>query len=160
VLAANISLGYECSVYWALARVALARAQWATAEAEARRARDRNSFSPTYAIAASTCLLRALIGQGRAEEAATIAREDLARLRHLGGAGFSEVPFRAAAAEALLQAGEREAGEESLREALAQIELRASRIPDAAVKESYLHRNQDNRRVFELARAWSGQRPS
>jgi hypothetical protein len=160
VIEANISPSYENCVHWAFAKVALARAQWTAAEAEARRARDKNSFSPIYMIAASTCLLRALIGQGRVEEAAAVAREDLARLRRLGGAGFSDVPFRAAAAEALFQAGQREAAEESLGEALHEIDLRASGIPDAGLRDSYLHRNQDNRRAFELARAWFGQRPS
>ena len=159
VLEANISVSYQSCAYWAFANLALMRGQWATAEAEARRARERSAFSPIYVIAASTCLLRGLMGQGRVEEAVAVAREELDRLSRLEGAGFSEVPFRAAAAEALFQAGEREDAEESLREALHQIDLRASRIPDAAVKDSYLHRNKDNRRVFELARAWFGERP-
>jgi hypothetical protein len=159
VLEANISPSYESCAYWAFAKVALGRGDWTAAEMEARRTRESSDYSPTYTIAASTCLLRALIGQGRADEAAVIAREELDRLSRLGSAGFAEVPFRAAAAEALFQAGERGDAEESLREALHQIDLRASRIPDAALKDSYLHRNNDNRRVFELARAWSSQRP-
>ena len=154
VLEANVSQSYQSCAYWAFAKVALMRGEWATAEAEARRAREETGYSPAYTLAMSTCLLRALMGQGRAEEAAAIAREGLDRLSHLGGAGFSEVPFRAAAAEAFFQAGEREDAEASLREALRQIDLRASRIPDAAVRDSYLHRNKDNHRAAELARAW------
>jgi hypothetical protein len=41
-----------------------------------------------------------------------------------------------------------------LKEALEQIEIRASTIPDAAWKEQFLTRRPENIRASELARAW------
>jgi hypothetical protein len=99
-------------------------------------------------------LARALRSQGRLEEGAAVAREGLALLAKLGDTGFSEVPFRVAAAEVLHAAGELAQGRRELEVALEQIALRADRIPDPALKERYLTGRPENRRAYELARAW------
>jgi hypothetical protein len=67
--------------------------------------------------------------------------------------GYMEVPFRLTAAEAFFAGGDRAAAEEALREALRQIDLRASNIPDGAARERYFGRRENVRAVF-LAREW------
>ncbi|AKT37182.1 serine/threonine-protein kinase [Chondromyces crocatus] len=149
VLDADVSPTYELSARWALARIALAQAQWASAEAEAGRARALSHEVPIYRLATSTCSIQALLGQRRIEEAVTIVNEELKRVRRLGAAGFAEIPFLAAAADALLLAGKRDASRTCLQDAAAAIALRAGRIPDEAAKHRYLHEERCNRGVLD-----------
>jgi hypothetical protein len=78
--------------------------------------------------------------------------------RGWGGTGFGEDHFRVAAAEAWLRAGAREEAEDVLREARRQLELRAAKIPDGALKESFLFRNKQSARALDLARTWLDRR--
>jgi hypothetical protein len=94
---------------------------------------------------------------GRPDEAAAVAREGLDLLARLGGTGFSEVPFRVAAAEAFAAAGELDEGRRALRAALDHIAIRADKIPEPLVKERYLTGRPENIRARELARDWFGQ---
>jgi hypothetical protein len=109
---------------------------------------------PSLSLVCSARLIRALSAQGRAGEAAAVARESLAELLKLQGTGFSEIPLRAAVAEALFEVGEREEAARVLRDARRQIELRASKIPDLEGRDRYVNGNAEHGRVFELARAW------
>jgi hypothetical protein len=157
ILEANMS-----EIYLGIARtiqtsVHLSRGQAVEAEAAAQRALKLCSAIPTQALSARTGLLKALHLQSRSEEAAEVAREGLALLATLTTGGWSEVAFRVAAAEAFEDNGEREEASRALREALRQIELRASTIPDGAWKERYLVGRPENRRAFELARDWLGE---
>jgi hypothetical protein len=137
-----------------LGSTAMARGDAAGAERHAREAGERIAMLLPHRPWYQALLLRALIAQGRSAEAADVAREGLGLLKTLGGAGFSEVPFRVAAAEALHAAHDIEAARRALKEALEQIEIRASTIPDAAWKEQFLTRRPENIRASELARAW------
>jgi len=138
------------------ARIALERRDWARAETEARAARDGLGGLPAFRLMAATHLLSSLRRQGRGAEAATLARDEMARLARLGGPVCSEVMLRVAVAESLLEAGDREAGAGALREALRHIQLRADTLLAAGMKNGYLTGREENRRASELARAWLG----
>ena len=154
ILDTNISLAYAGVAHMCLGSTAMARGDAAGAERHAREAGERIAMLLPHRPWYQALLLRALIAQGRSAEAADVAREGLGLLKTLGGAGFSEVPFRVAAAEALHAAHDIEAARRALKEALEQIEIRASTIPDAAWKEQFLTRRPENIRASELARAW------
>ena len=115
---------------------------------------------PPYGLMASAHLMTALVRQRRGEEAAVVAREDLAWLGRIGGPVCAEVMCRVAAADALFSGGDRGAAESALRGALHQIEERAAAMTDTAVKEAYLTGREENRRAAELARAWRLDEPS
>lgn len=134
------------------ARVALSRADWARAEADAAMSRVGLASMPPFALMSAAYLVQALGGQGRWEEASVVARQGLAQLAGLKGPICTEVLFRTAAAEALLEAGHRPEGEAALAKALEQIELRAAKITDPELKASYLTRRYENRSAAELAR--------
>jgi hypothetical protein len=136
------------------ARIAVSRGDWVRAEGDGRKARAGFVSHPPYQMIASAPFILGLVRLGRAEEAATVAREDLAVLARIGSPVWSEVLFRIAAAEALFAGGDRSEAESTLREALRQIELRRAKIFDPSLKESYLTRREENRRAAELARAW------
>jgi tetratricopeptide (TPR) repeat protein len=155
VLDSNVSRAYNAVAQMTLANIAIARGDWVRAEAEGRLGYEYSATTPPYLIMCAAHLIRSLLGQGRALEAAAAARENLLRLAEIGSTGFSEVPLRVAAAEALYAAGDIEAGREALREALRQIELRAAGIPDAPWRERHLTGRPENIRAFELARVWS-----
>ena len=59
------------------------------------------AVSLPYSLMARRALIKVLREQGRPEEAGAAAREGLNILATLGGAGWTEVPFRVDAAEAL-----------------------------------------------------------
>lgn len=156
VLNSSTSISYDLCSRWTLTKVAIERGQWAAAETMARAARALAHETPIYRLAITACLIEALTGLGRAEEAAALAQGDLEQLEQLGSAGFAEIPFRAAAAEASLRIGDQESARVGLKRAVREIELRASRIPDDGVRDAYLHRSRCNRRVFAR---WAGGAP-
>jgi eukaryotic-like serine/threonine-protein kinase len=141
------------------ARVALAKRDWARAEEEGRLARAALVGLLPFGLMASAYLFTALLRQDRAEEAAGLAREDLARLEREAVPVCSEVLFFVAAADALLAAGDRPAGEAALRRALHLIDLRAAAITDPGQMRSFAAR-EENRRASELARQWLAAAPA
>lgn len=103
---------------------------------------------------AMVVLIGALLRQNRPAEACMTAEEGLRILGSMGGAGYSEVPFRVAAAEAWYAAGEMDRAREALRDALRQIERRASKIPDPVWLSRFLEGRPENVRAIALAREW------
>jgi tetratricopeptide (TPR) repeat protein len=155
VLEVNVSLAYNGAARWVLAEAHLIRGDLKEAESEARLAHELLSSSvPPYAVGVSVLLMKSLRGQGRIAEAAAVMVEALDQIEKLGGGGRNEVPVCVAAAEAFHAAGDLEGARAVLKRALHQIELRASRIPEPAVKERYLSQRPENARAVELARAW------
>jgi eukaryotic-like serine/threonine-protein kinase len=138
------------------ARVALSRGDWQRAAREAQAARAGWVGYPPFYFMTVAHLLTGLLRQGgHADEAAAVAREDLALLAQLGSPICSEVMFRVVAAEALLAAGDRRAAEQTLAEALLRIERRAASIHDPELRTSYLENREENRRARALASAWA-----
>jgi serine/threonine protein kinase/tetratricopeptide (TPR) repeat protein len=155
VLEVNVSLAYNGAARWVLATAHLVRGDFMEAEAEARLAQELFASSvPPYTLGISVLLSKILRGQGRIAEAAAVMVEALDTMEKLGGTGWSEVPVCVAAAEAFHAAGDTEGARDVLKRALKHIELRASRIPDPAVRERYLTQRPENARAVELSRAW------
>jgi hypothetical protein len=144
----------------ALARVALARGEWAEAEDCARMACGQPFLS--YRMVARATLSSVLRAQGRLAEARQEAANGVQDLERMGGAGTSSVGMYLTLAEACFAEGDTEAGEASLRKALWCLRVRAADIPDAALRERFLRQVPDNARTLMLARqrwgdAWAEQ---
>jgi len=154
MLAAKLSATNDGLGRFLLSKIHLARGEWASAEAEARLARVYAADLPHYGLVSVVCLVQSLLGQGRAAEAAELARQELLPAAGRGSMGWVDVPLLVTAAEALFAAGDRGAAESVLREALAQIEARAAKIPDAALKEAFLQEREENLRARRLEREW------
>jgi eukaryotic-like serine/threonine-protein kinase len=136
------------------ARVALTHGDWKRAEADGRAARAGLASYPPFGLMASAHLLTALVRGGRAKEALAIANEDFGFLERVGSPICSEVMFRVAAAEALYEGGQRDAGVAALREARHHIERRSAKVRDPAILQRFLEGREENRRAAELERAW------
>jgi eukaryotic-like serine/threonine-protein kinase len=152
----NVSPIFDVVARSVSARVALAKKEWPRAEADGKLARDGMRSLLPFSLLATTALIESLLQQKRAGEAAVIAREDLNALRGLKGPVCTEVLFCVAAAEALLAAGDRPEAERALRDAIRQIDVRARKFAEPGPKQTYLTGRPENRRAFELARAWFG----
>jgi tetratricopeptide (TPR) repeat protein len=155
----NVGPIFEATSKSLSAHIASAKGDWALAEAHGRMARTGLKGIVPYMLIASGNLVRALVHLGRKDEAAVIAREDLAILDALGGTVCSEVAFRVACVEALVACEAHDEADKTLREAVRQIERRAAKIDDPAWKQGYLTRRPENRRAFDLARARLGAVP-
>jgi hypothetical protein len=136
-----------------LARVALLRGQLDRAEELARAAMQRSPLAPRLKISTAPVQIRALIGLGRAAEAAAVAEQVLGVLAAFGGAGTGEVEARVAVVEAFEASGQHERARAELAETLRQVEFRADDITDPVWRESYLTRNPHSARALELGRA-------
>lgn len=146
----NVSPVFEPTARIIRARVALARKNWARAEADGRHVRKSLIGLLPYSLMASPPLIYALLAQGRAGEASRFAHEDLQALTQLQGPICSEVAFLVAASEAFFANGERELGERTLRGALGRLEGRAAKMAEPEMRQIYLARR-ENRRARELA---------
>ena len=140
------------------ARAALERGDLRKAEQECVAARPDLLPIPAFWLMAEASLLEALVADGRASEASTVARGGLAFLEGATGPFCSEVGFRIAASEALQASGDPAAASRALEDALREIGLRAALISDAALRRSYLSR-QENRRAATLTRTWGLRSP-
>jgi len=89
--------------------------------------------------------------QGQGAEARQLAEEVLVQLDEQGGFVLRDVPAQLAVAQARFADGDREGGRSALRSALEQLRLRAGRIKDAGMRESYLARAH-HRQLIDLAR--------
>jgi serine/threonine protein kinase len=141
------------------ARIALGRGDLKRAEQECLAARPDLLPIPAFWLMAESSLLDAVVAQGRASEAAALARQGLAFLDGASGPFCSEVVFRVAAARALHASGDSEAAARALEGALREMGLRAALISDAELRRSYLGR-EENRRAGALARTWGVRSPT
>jgi eukaryotic-like serine/threonine-protein kinase len=124
------------------------------AEREARRAVDLlGPIQPLLPLALGH-LSRVLRERGRTAEALSVAQAAAALLDAIGiGEDGAEVA-RLALAEALDAAGDRTAALAALGDAARRLRARAARIPDDALRASFLDRVPENARTLALARAW------
>jgi serine/threonine protein kinase/tetratricopeptide (TPR) repeat protein len=148
----NVSPMFEPTARIIRAKVALAKKDWLRAESDGRHVRSSLPTLLPYTLMASTPLIHALLEQGRASEAARIAREDFTALSQLAGPVCSEVGFLVAATEAFFANDERALGERTLRDALRRMEARAAKMTDPETRRTYLTARRENRRARELSR--------
>ena len=97
-------------------------------------------------------LARTLLAQGRPVEALLNARDGYAQLESLGVVDDGEATIRLALAECLIAAGDMAAAREVLDKASTRILASAQAIDDPAIRESFLTRIPEHRRILELAR--------
>jgi tetratricopeptide (TPR) repeat protein len=127
-------------------------AEYARAEHYARAA--MTTWEPVlssrpFAIA---LLARALLAQDRPAEALVSARDAYAQLESLGVVDDGEATIRLALAECLMAVGDTLATREALDKAASRILASAEAIEDPAIRESFLTRIPEHRRILELAR--------
>lgn len=110
-------------------------------------------YTPAYRLLAEQCMLDALVALGRFDMAVAEARKSAAQLAQLAIRGQWELELRGAIVAAL-QRGDATAVEEAreqCRIALRELELRASTIPDAQLRERYVRDYGAHRRLAKLA---------
>ncbi len=138
-----------------LAKVAAREGQLSEAEAEARKACDVLVMFAPYQLMARATLCAVLLAQQRSQEARTEAEQGVRVLERLGNAGAVSVSTWLVLAETCFTQEDTEAGERALREAVRCIRVRASDIPEPAVRERFLSHVPENARARELAlRRW------
>jgi len=134
-----------------LADVSMAAGDRETAEMAVRAALENFGAMLSYRLQVVPRAVALCLEQGRVAEARQLAEEALAQLDEQGGLGACDVLVRLAVARARLAGGDREGGRSALRNALEQLRLRAGRIKDAGMRESYLARP-PHRQLMDLAR--------
>jgi hypothetical protein len=141
----------------ALALVLAARRQWAASEERIACSIGLLAGFPTARTSALAALIRILLEQGRAREAAGAADQALQAIERDGGGGLAEVKLRVVSAEAMFEAGEVERARSELRASSRQIRACADRITDPGWRMRYLGEAPESARVRALSRAWIGE---
>ncbi|HTN83381.1 MAG TPA: serine/threonine-protein kinase PknK, partial [Sorangium sp.] len=134
-----------------LAKILLRSGDPAAAEREARAAVEALTVAPPLRAAAVAVLSRALLAQGRGEEALPAAREAFAQLEEAGSLEEGESLVRLAYAEALAAAGAAREAAEALAAAREHLLSRAAKISDPSFRERFLTCVPDNARTLALA---------
>jgi tetratricopeptide (TPR) repeat protein len=106
---------------------------------------------------AMALLARALLAQSHSTEALQHAREAYGLLESLGAVDDGEATVRLALAECLLATDDRLAAQQILHQAAKRVLSQAKSIEDPAIRESFLTRFPEHRRIIEL---WSQISPS
>jgi hypothetical protein len=97
------------------------------------------------------------LGQGRADEALTVAEDAMSRSAAMGGCGMFRGAFvRLVHVEALDATGAHDAARRAIADARARLLAIAAKIPDPAYQVSFLEQVPENARTLTLARAWPG----
>jgi tetratricopeptide (TPR) repeat protein len=121
------------------------------AERYARAAAGTLAAVPATRPFAIALLARALLAQGRPAEALLSARDAYAQFESVGVVDDGEATIRLALADCLIAAGDTAAAQEVLDKAASRILAAAKAIDDPEVRESFLTRIPEHRRILELA---------
>jgi hypothetical protein len=144
----------EAEGRWLLGDALLRRGDLEAAEREIEASLPVLRATPLRWQLAAARLSVARRARGRVREALALASEARDMLTAQGGPGMRSTMIRLAHAEALDAAGDRSAADAALREAQVEVQARAARIPDLAVRAAFLAHVPENARVFSLSRAW------
>jgi hypothetical protein len=134
-----------------LARIALAEDDLARAEAEVEKGITQLVRAPVRRLSLLATRVRVQLAQGRTGGVAERAREALAELEALAGAGAAEMDLRAAAAEALLAAGDLEGLREVLAGALEALQVALQDVPEGETQVRLLHNVSTNALLLRLS---------
>jgi eukaryotic-like serine/threonine-protein kinase len=135
-----------------LARIAYQRGDAGDALAEASRALELTQHATPARAGAAAAAARALVLLGRSREALARAREAAAVLDALGGIEEFEALVRVALCESLLATGNEAEAALAITAARHRLAELAARIPDPALRDSFLHAVPDNARLVEIVR--------
>jgi hypothetical protein len=136
------------------ATLAFVSGDFALSELHARNAVENAGLRPAARAATLAELARALLAQGRNEEALQSAQEAMSLLDALGSSLFFESLVRLMNAETKMATGDEAGAHAAIHAARDRLLARAERITDASMRESFLTRVPDNARTLELAREW------
>jgi tetratricopeptide (TPR) repeat protein len=142
-----------------LAAILLDAGRFDEAADEARRAGERLAGVATLAPWAEATLARALLARGSTEEALARARAALTTLEEVGQLEAGEAVVRLTFAEALLASGDATGAARAAAGAAQRLRVRADKIADAALRESFLARVPENARTLALAAELGGDSP-
>jgi len=137
-----------------LAEILIGAGDYAAAEREATAAIETLTVAPSLQVAALGVATRARLARGDVEGAVDVGRRAHDALERLGEIEEGESMVRLAFAEALEQAGQREAARRALAVAHARLLARAQRIEDPAWCHRFLHAVPVNARILALAEEW------
>ncbi|WP_437815179.1 serine/threonine-protein kinase [Sorangium sp. So ce1078] len=147
--------GMTAQVHLLRARVLCGLGDLVAAEREAALGIERARTSATDSISGLCELARVRLGQGRAAEAAALARESAAaRARTYGTAHLALDDLALVHVEALLVAGATEEARATLASVRAKLLAQADEIPDPELRRSFLQAVPAHVRLLELSRAW------
>lgn len=125
---------------------------YARAEFFARAAMSTWDAVPPCRPFAVALLARALLAQGRLSEALSNARDAFAQLERLVLVDDGEATIRLALAECLIATGDQPAAHKAVSTTAQWLLARAESIDDPAMRESFLTRIPEHRRILELVR--------
>ncbi|WP_437715609.1 protein kinase [Sorangium sp. So ce448] len=152
---ASSGFSYTTQARLLLSECRLERGDLAGAEEEVRAVGDAARLVPCFQSVRLSLLAEIRLRQGRAAEAAALAREAFALERSTACLFvLRQEVVPALLAEALHESGEVEAAREVLREARAELLARADKIADPAYRRSFLEDIDAHVRTLALARAW------
>lgn len=135
----------------ALAHALMMLGDMEAAMAAARASCEYLVVSPTIRTRSYATYIQILLRQGCATEARAVGELAMRELTAYGGGGCAEVALLLSLAEARHAAGDTSAAHTALKEALHQMNLRADKIPDPAMRERFLTQVPENVRIRELA---------
>jgi tetratricopeptide (TPR) repeat protein len=107
---------------------------------------------PSLRPFALALVARVLLAQGRLADALPLARDAHTQLESLGVVQDGEATIRLALAECLVATGDQPAAHQAVATTAQWLRTRAETIDDPAMRESFLTRIPEHRRILELAR--------
>jgi tetratricopeptide (TPR) repeat protein len=107
----------------------------------------------SYRPFAMALLARSLLAQDRLSEALPFARDAFAQLESMVVVDDGEATIRLALAECLVATGDQPAAQQAVSTTAQWLRTRAETIDDPAMRESFLTRIPEHRRILDLARA-------
>jgi tetratricopeptide (TPR) repeat protein len=140
----------ECTAHELVAEVLRSEGRLEEAENEARLAVSLSESAPPFRLRALTCLANVLRVRGNRQDALTVARQAEA-VKGLSPRLFGRGAADLALAEALIACCEEWAP--LVREACAELERMAAGFADPRMREPFLSRIPEHRRLFELRQA-------
>ncbi len=152
----NLRLAGASRIY--LAHILRTAGDLERAEAEARVAIVELENQPLIRPFAVAMLAWVLVARGTTAEALSTARAAFDAFR-AGPIDEGEAIIRLAWAEALRASGDEPAALAAITDARAALEARAARMPDEAMRASFLTAIPEHARTFELAAAWAAPGP-
>ncbi|MRG95096.1 serine/threonine-protein kinase PknK [Polyangium spumosum] len=135
-----------------LSALLLARGDAEAAEIEAESAAEALAAIGPLRAFALAAWARALLAQDNWPSGLGIAGAAMGLLASLGGMEEGEALLRLVYAEALLASGSAASGRHAIFQARTRLLLRANRMMDATMRESFLERVPENQRTMELGR--------
>jgi eukaryotic-like serine/threonine-protein kinase len=137
-----------------MVRLLIRRGNFVEAERMAREMLALLAVLPSLRLPAYALLAWALLPQGHVKEARSIAEEGAQLTSFIGGYSENSLDVKLALAEARHADQDLEGAHGALRETVAEIDLRASKITELDFRESFLTQVPLNVRIRELAASW------